>query len=436
MDDVIEFLMSYTVGKNGFVIELFVCEALFILPAPCRKYPWLRIPLCVIAYFAYGFFCPYVPVVPYFRPILTCLLIFALSVVLQLICFSVSVKRIVFDSSAAYILQNLTLNVKELFLILTGLSGPAGFFAGLLIAVAMLVVVYLTLVRRTRRSEMRMDSMWVTVASLSSIFVCNVMFTFLNMEGLGATVYVKILFIVCCTLAMLFQFSVFRSEQQRNERIITEQLLAKEQKRHRMSQENIDLINIKCHDLKKQISLLKKGSDPNNEDAFRDVEEAVMLYGETIKTGNENLDLILTEKQLYCKKYEIRIEVIAEGSVLDFMSPADVYSLFGNAVDNAIESVMKSEAPKRIINIAVRRKGDMACATVTNWCGEAVSFKNALPVTSKSDTAYHGFGTLSMRYVAEKYHGNVVFDVENNIFSVNIMIPVPCDRDGKRDRAG
>ena len=65
-----------------------------------------------------------------------------------------------------------------------------------------------------------------------------------------------------------------------------------------------------------------------------------------------------------------------------------------------------------------------------------MSFKNALPVTSKSDTAYHGFGTLSMRYVAEKYHGNVVFDVENNIFSVNIMIPVPCDRDGKRDRAG
>ena len=78
---------------------------------------------------------------------------------------------------------------------------------------------------------------------------------------------------------MLFQFSVFRSEELNYEKLIMEKLLANEQKQHKMSQENIDLINIKCHDLKKQIELLRAGvGRADMEKEFDNVERAVLLY--------------------------------------------------------------------------------------------------------------------------------------------------------------
>lgn len=425
MTDFLDFLFSATLGRNGFVLELFICELLFTVPVRCRSRAYIRLPLSAAAYFAFGYFCPAIRL-PYFTAILICLLIFALSIALQVFCFDLPFRRIVFNSSAAYILQNLTLNVKELFTIVFGWGGVARFVGSTLITLAVFVAGYFLFARRSRGRETKVHAWWIIVISLFAIIICNMLFSFINMEGLGGSVFMKMVFIICCTLAMLFQFSVFRSEELNYEKLIMEQLLANEQKQHKMSQENIDLINIKCHDLKKQIELLRAGvGRADMEKEFDNVERAVLLYGDTIKTGNENLDLVLTEKQLYCAKHDIRIEVIADGAALNFMSPADVYSLFGNAMDNAVESVMKSEAPNRIINIYIKRKHDMVGVTVSNYCGEKVVFIDDFPATTKEDKNYHGFGVRSMKYVVEKYGGNIVFDVTNDIFSVNILFPLP-----------
>ena len=58
---------------------------------------------------------------------------------------------------------------------------------------------------------------------------------------------------------------------------------------------------------------------------------------------NEALDLVLTEKSILCTEYRIKLSTMVDGSMLNFMKTTDVYALFGNLMDNAIESVIKEE---------------------------------------------------------------------------------------------
>ena len=425
MADFVDFLLKMTNGPYGFTIELAICEMIFILPAKTRRYAPLFVPLSVAAYFAFGFFMPFIPVRS-LGAIVSSLTTFILSLLLLYLCFDMPMKRVIFNASAAYILQNITITVRQTFRVGIHWQGLGRFLYETLILVVIYTAGYFLLARRNRNKPIYMSSALVAVVSFLSVLAANVPFSLIWLGGNGDSIPVKLVCILCCVMSMLFQFSVFRGETVNNEKKIIEQLLASEQKQHKMSQANIDLINIKCHDLKKQIGLIRKGVGGDDmREMFDEVENAVMFYGDAIKTGNENLDLILTEKQLYCKKYKIRIEAIADGEALWFMSPVDVYSLFGNAVDNAIESLLQEDETKRIINIYVRLKGDIVCAKISNYCADKVLFAENLPLTTKADTASHGYGTRSMKYVAEKYNGNLVFDVENDIFSVNIILPVP-----------
>ncbi len=65
--------------------------------------------------------------------------------------------------------------------------------------------------------------------------------------------------------------------------------------------------------------------------ALADVAREVDVYDAAVHTGNEALDTILTEKSLVCQREGITLTCVADGSALDFMAPADIYALFGNA---------------------------------------------------------------------------------------------------------
>ena len=61
---------------------------------------------------------------------------------------------------------------------------------------------------------------------------------------------------------------------------------------------------------------------------------------------------------------------------------------------------------------------------ISNHLTERVTFCDELPQTTKADKDYHGFGVRSMRYVVEKYGGNMVFEVTDDTFTVNAIFPV------------
>ena len=78
----------------------------------------------------------------------------------------------------------------------------------------------------------------------------------------------------------------------------------------------------------------------------------------------------------------------------------------------------------RIIKLNANIKGNFICIHMENYCSKDIKFVNGVPQTGKEDKSKHGFGTKSIMYIAQKYNGNVTFSYKENIFSVNILMPV------------
>ena len=230
-----------------------------------------------------------------------------------------------------------------------------------------------------------------------------------------------------CTLILIVQYSVFRINTLSREKEIIKQFLYERQKQYQLSKENIEIINHKCHDLKHQIQALKHADSENMQQYIDEVENSIMIYDHVMETENEVLNTILSEKSLYCEKHQITLTCIADAVHMDFMSVMDIYALFGNALDNAIEAVSKyQDVEKRVVSLTISSKNDFLCIQTNNYVDRELQFKDGLPLSTKRrNRAYHGFGMKSMKHLTEKYGGTLVANQKKNIFTLQIIIPMP-----------
>ena len=231
---------------------------------------------------------------------------------------------------------------------------------------------------------------------------------------------------VLIAVVLYLQNEMFKKSALRQELTIMNMLHQKEKEQYELAKENIDLINQKCHDLKHQIRALKQVGNEELDRYLTEMEESVGIYESIVKTGNEALDTLLTEKSLSCKRQEILVSCVADGSLLDFMDTIDLYALFGNALDNAIEAVGKfEEKEKRLIDVLVYKEKNFLIINIINPMPERLTYEDEIPVTTKEDKAYHGFGIRSMRHIVKKYDGHLNIEEMDGCFSLKILIPIP-----------
>lgn len=203
-------------------------------------------------------------------------------------------------------------------------------------------------------------------------------------------------------------------------------MLKSQYEQYRNYQDSLDLIQVKYHDFKHQIAGLRMETDEEKRRKWLDaMEEEVSAFENLNKTGNQVLDTILAAKIFHCRKNRIQITCVADGKLLDFMHVTDICSIFGNALDNAIEHVvMIPNEEKRLIHVSVSAKRQFVFIKVENYCEtEIQKDEHELIPTTKTDKEHHGFGLLSIRTTAEKYGGTVDFGRQNNWFELNILLP-------------
>lgn len=203
-------------------------------------------------------------------------------------------------------------------------------------------------------------------------------------------------------------------------------ILQRQYEQYRQSRENIEIINRKYHDLKHQLSIIRLEPDAQKrEEYLTQLESGLQACEADIKTGNSTLDTILAGKQLYCQQHQIGMTVVADGARLSFMDVMDICSIFGNALDNAIESVEKLEdVNRRLIRVAVFAQDNFLMIRVENYFETPVKLNNGEFATTKADKLYHGYGIKSIRYTAEKYGGSVSITTEDRWFHLRVLIPV------------
>ena len=152
---------------------------------------------------------------------------------------------------------------------------------------------------------------------------------------------------------------------------------------YKQSRESIDVVNRKYHDLKHQIAVLRAEPDAQRRLDFLDgMEEEIRTYEAQNKTGN-------------------------------------------SVLDNAIECELTiQDKKKRLIHLAVYAKRDFLVIQCGNYCEDTPEFQDGLPVSTKGDGAYHGFGVKSIRRAAEKYGGTMTIHTRDSWFELNIVIPI------------
>ncbi len=195
---------------------------------------------------------------------------------------------------------------------------------------------------------------------------------------------------------------------------------------YKISEESIAMVNKKYHDLKHQIALLRAEVSSEEKLLYLDqMERDIKAYEAQNKTGNKVLDTILTGKSLQCQNQGISLTCVADGVLLDFMHPMDISTLFGNALDNAIESVKKIGNPdKRLIHLSVSKQKEFLRVRVENCYEGDIVFKDGIPATTKRDKQCHGYGIKSIQSTAVKYGGSVTINAEKGWFELRILIPL------------
>lgn len=237
----------------------------------------------------------------------------------------------------------------------------------------------------------------------------------------------NLLSIVACIGVLLLASRTLEHEELREEVAYLQHAIRQSELQYEISKDTIGMINIKCHDMKYKLATLVQENTEQSKDLIEDINRTISIYDAQIETNNKLLNVLLTEKSLYCEQNGINFSCMANGEKLGFMTDGDLYCLFGNIVDNALEAVRGiSDKEKRVINLTVVSHGDLLIIREDNYFDGTLSFSDRLPVTTKDDRAYHGFGMRSIRMIANKYGGELTVSASDNMFHLSIVFPLQC----------
>ena len=267
------------------------------------------------------------------------------------------------------------------------------------IVVAILGVTILTVLAQLKSAypELKQTTVNIIVYSYSSMFS---LFTLAYMNGL------------------------FQNEILKEDVGTLETALKKQAEIYELNQENIDYINIKLHDLSKEISLINKEKlEEKDKEIIDSVSKRIKIYSNIPRTGNEAIDTIIASKSLLLEKEQIRFTCIADGKLLDFMPSIDIFSLIGNAMDNAIEAELKENKDQRLISMRLYKEDNYVFFEMQNYCSH-INELDANLKTSKKDKKYHGYGIKGMKYITKKYHGTFDIEKTEELFCVFISMPL------------
>lgn len=374
--------------------------------------------------------------------------LFAATIAHVRLCFDEPFLTILFCCSVAYAAQNLcyklylTVVCGAELLRFSGGSFPFDVYSRLFhhgFYVAAALVLYWLFLRRAARLaaicrlDRQMLSLSVVVLLITAI-LCSVEDVYFARLSIGwenqfehTALFAlrqsgNLFSVTCCAIVLLLAWRTIEQRELAQEVEYLQHTIRQSQRQYEISRDTIERINIKCHDIKYQIASLAAQGRPLGPDAVYDLKKAISIYDTRIETHNQLLDVLLTEKSLYCEQNGIQLSCMVDGEKLAFLENSDLYCLFGNVIDNALEAVAAvPQRERRIINLVVKARGCMLLIQQDNYFDGTLTFQNGLPLTTKADTSCHGFGLRSIQMIVHKYDGELTAHVDGDVFHLNIL---------------
>ena len=434
--------------KIIFVIEILFSMHLLSFYLPKKKYPVCRYILTILSCLLIAIIFPLFKNVSYswwYSSIMFFILFTCCAISLYFV-YNISIQNIFLISITAYTSQHLAYQAYNVLTTFLSIEEKLSFISYgdiplnvnitylniisssilLIVYVIIYTIVFVIFNERINKDEAKISNFSIVLISglilLIDIIINSIIIYSDKFKGKEVSIIICTYNILCCLMVLFLLFNILNIKQLKTELTITSQLLNKAEEQYKQNKENVDLINIKCHDLKHQIRNFGNKANISNE-TVKELENIINIYDSNIKTNNDALDLILTEKSLLCQKKNINLKCFADCSKLNFITEADLYSLFGNMIDNAIEAVTKIEdVNKRSISLIVRNALSCTSIFISNYYqGKIILDNNGMPKTTKANNGYHGYGLKSIKLIVDKYDGDFKIDIKDSIFMIQIL---------------
>ena len=351
-------------------------------------------------------------------------------------CYRMPLPRMIYSVIAGLMLMLIYMQPAKIFQTVWSAGNSP---AILLIKIASWLIIYpleylLFLRHVANDSEFLPSTSQVVSLAIAAYVILNSTLLELTLSKSDFMLYIVLCIgqVILCFIILYMQYASYVSYTKLRADDMEKKLHREEIKQFENYKNIIDVMNVKCHDLKHQI---REFGMMNNisEYAVEELSKLAELYDSFIKTGNDTIDTILTEKSLRCEREGIQMTCMLDGKALSYISPYDLNSLFGNALSNAIEYLSGIPKDKRWLSVTCDDLKGVLHVRIENYLEEPPVFgEDGLPRTTKSDMNYHGFGMKSMRATAEKYGGNLSVSVKNHSFRLDMLLPKVAESDESR----
>lgn len=357
------------------------------------------------------------------------LLLYGISTAAIYACYQYSVKNAVYVSAFGYTLQHMTFLIY--YLCRYYFQTERNPFADTTLFLVLFAGVYLAeylLLRGMQDYAVNIENGRMIVQSCIFLF-CAVVLSVLSynyivsnetLQGTPAVFVVSAFGIVMCINIIIGLLDSFQTRKVKQELAMTRQMWQEDVRQYELTKQTIDVLNFRYHDLKNQMALLVQ-----DKKVAQEIRQCLDSYSDSVRTGNESMDVVLTEKSILCRKYDIDLTCMADAECLMQVSPVDVYSILGNLIDNAVEYLREiPDRDKRLISLSIGQEGAVDVIQIDNFLQQKPEEERGFPVTTKGDKANHGYGLRSVQYMVKKYDGIMRISTDNQLFSVTIVLPL------------
>ena len=198
-----------------------------------------------------------------------------------------------------------------------------------------------------------------------------------------------------------------------------------------LMQESVEQVKAVRHDMKLHLATAKKYVASNRVNEAADYLDSLLSSVEESEiysdTGNIAFDSIINFKLNEAKADNVKPDITVHIPPVLNIEIADVVTILGNLLDNALDAVAKTD-DKRIKLDIYFDKGGLFINISNTFDGEVkyvegqAGDKNG--IVSRKTEKGHGYGLKNIRKSVEKYNGDMDIKYEGNIFSVEILVYV------------
>lgn len=195
-------------------------------------------------------------------------------------------------------------------------------------------------------------------------------------------------------------------------KMLVEQYSQSERLRHDMKNHVIALSGLLGdREWEKMDSYLKSMKDSGSFESGEDV------------TGNKAVDALLYQKRKLAITKNISWECDVRIPKTNNINEFDFCVLFGNILDNAIESCEKINNEEERF-ICIQAKTVKKCFLLEAKNSAQITEKCKARITDKRNRAEHGIGLLNIKDVVHKYQGVMKTEIEDGVFVISVLMPL------------